>query len=90
MDCPECGSALPADADACPNCAAWHQVHRMRRVGAMLKGAAGGLALGLLVVTVLLARAEYADSFRALLLALPLLLAGLGAVIAWSRTKSSS
>lgn len=90
MDCPECGSVLPAGADACPNCAAWHKVHRLRRFSATLKGTVGGLALGLVVLTVLLARADQVDSFSALLLALPLLLAALGAVIAWQRAKSSS
>lgn len=90
MACPDCGSELPAGAAACPNCAARHRLARLRVSNSALKGGVGGLALGLLLVTVLLAQGEHAPSVKALLLALPLVLAALGVVIGWRRASSSS
>ncbi len=90
MLCPHCGRELPAGGAACPNCDTLRRLARLRVSSGALKGGVGGLALGLLLVTVLLAQGDHAVSVKALLLALPLVLAALGAVIGWRRASSSS
>jgi hypothetical protein len=90
MACPDCGGESPDGAAVCPNCATLRRLARLRVSSSALKGGVGGLALGLLLVTVLLAQGEHAVSVKALLLALPLVLAALGAVIGWRRASSSS
>ncbi|WP_374327328.1 hypothetical protein [Azonexus sp.] len=90
MACPDCGGESPDGATVCPNCATLRRLARLRVSSSALKGGVSGLALGLLLVTVLLAWGDLADSVKALLLALPLVLAALGAVIGWRRASSSS
>lgn len=89
MRCPDCGHDLPEGAASCTHCATLRRLAGLQATNGALKGGAAGLAVGLLAVTVMLAREIDVLPLWALL-SLPVFLFVLGALVGYRRARTSS
>ena len=87
MICAKCGRDAPDDAIYCPHCVTDRKVTQAQVINGGVKGGAIGLALGLLVVTVMLAYYDLERGIAAIVLALPIGTFTTGLIIGLVRAK---
>ncbi len=87
MQCAKCGQDVPDDAIYCPHCAGSGQTSQRDVINGGLKGAAIGLAIGLLLVTVLLAFYDLERGIKAIVLALPIATFTTGLILGLVKAK---
>ena len=83
MQCAKCGLEVPADAIYCPHCTG----DRKTTDAAVINGGVKGAAIGLALVTVLLANYDLERGIKAIVLALPIGTLATGLIIGLVRAK---
>ncbi len=88
MLCPNCGRDVDtvSAAEACPQCAQWAKVARLRRSNTLIKAGVVGFAAGLAVLTVIM---NMVDEPSLLWTALPLATFAAGAAIPALRSRNT-
>ncbi|WP_412481018.1 hypothetical protein [Azonexus sp. IMCC34839] len=88
MICDKCGREAPDDAIYCPHCVTDRKVSQLQVINGGLKGGAIGLALGLLLVTVLLGYYDLERGIKAIVLTVPIATFTTGLIIGLVKAKT--
>ena len=88
MICAKCGREAPDDAIYCPHCVTDRKVSQAKVINGGLKGGAIGLALGLLLVTVLLGYYDLERGIKAIVLTVPIATFTTGLIIGLVKAKT--